>query len=119
MISDNCSSAYSNIAVLEIKALTVINSQPGDKAVCEGEDAFFEVKATGDNLFYQWQKNGTNLSDGGNIFGSGSSVLIIQNTTIADKGVYRCLVTGSCNYMLTSPANLNIILCRSCRCDNR
>ena len=86
----------------------VINSQPSDKTVCEGENTFFEVTATGDNLVYKWQKNGVDLNDAGNIFGSRSSILIIQNTTISDQGVYRCNVTGSCNNILTNPSNLTV-----------
>ena len=108
MVSDNCRSVNSGTAVLIIKKVTVVNTQPPNKTVCEGENSFFEVIATGENLLYQWQKNGINLIDAGNIFGSNSSVLIIQNTTIADQGVYRCNLTGDCNTVLTNPSNLTV-----------
>ena len=107
-ISDNCSSANSATALLTVKKTVTINTQPSDKMVCGGENSFFEVIATGENLSYQWQKDGVNLSDAGNIFGSATSVLIIQNATIANQGVYRCNVTGDCNAVLTNPSSLTV-----------
>ena len=108
-ISDNCSSEYSATAALTIRGLTTLTSQPVNKSICEGENAFFEVTAVGDNLLYQWEKDGVPVSDNGiTIFGSNSSVLTIQNTTISNQGVYRCLVTGSCNSVLSNPANLAV-----------
>jgi gliding motility-associated-like protein len=107
-ISDNCSSMNSATAVLTVKKVVVVFFAPSDKTVCEGENSFFEVNTTGDNLLYQWQKDGVNLSDAGNIFGSNSSILIIQNTTIANQGVYRCIITGYCNNIFTNPSSLSV-----------
>lgn len=108
LISDNCSSINSLAAVLTVRNVAVISSQPSDKTVCEDENTFIEVNATGDNLVYQWQKDGLNLTDAGNIFGSQSSILIIQNTTLADQGVYRCNVSSTCNSLLTNTSNLTV-----------
>ena len=107
-ITDNCSSANSSSAVLTIRKLAVINNQPSSETTCEGEDSYFEVTATGDNLVYRWQKGGIDLSDAGNIIGSGSSVLMIKNSTITDQGVYRCKISGTCNSVISIPVNLNV-----------
>lgn len=108
IVSDDCSSLNSNAAVLTVKKPVAVTSHPSGRTVCEGEITFFEVIATGDNLNYQWQKDGINLSDVGYISGSQSSVLMIQNTIIADMGVYRCNITGDCNTVLTNPSTLSV-----------
>jgi hypothetical protein len=55
--------------------------------VTSGYPAVLTVSASGPPpLVYQWQKNGTNLSNGGNISGSASNTLTIGVTSIADAG---------------------------------
>jgi hypothetical protein len=44
---------------------------------------------------YQWQRNGTALSNGGDISGATSPTLRIANAEAADEGSYRCVVTGA------------------------
>jgi hypothetical protein len=46
-------------------------------------------------LFYQWQQNGTNLSDGGNVSGSAARVLTLNNITSANGGTYSVIVSNS------------------------
>ena len=43
-------------------------------------------------LFYRWQRNGTPLSDGGNISGSATSALTLQSVSLADAGTYMATV---------------------------
>ncbi|HBH83939.1 MAG TPA: hypothetical protein DDY34_09050, partial [Bacteroidales bacterium] len=76
--------------------------------MCAGENAFFNVGASGYNLTYRWQKDGVNLTDVGNIAGSFTSTLVITNATTADAGVYRCYLDGECNDILTGTANLTV-----------
>ena len=40
-----------------------ITQHPESKSVATGADTTMSVGATGDNLLYQWQKDGINLSD--------------------------------------------------------
>ncbi|MGE5419753.1 MAG: immunoglobulin domain-containing protein, partial [Chloroflexota bacterium] len=109
-ITDDCNTVNSAAASLIVKEKVVIIQQPQNMTVCEGQNAFFEVRATGFNLHYQWQKDGVNLSDAGNISGSIQSVLVISNAVFADRGVYRCVVTGDCNNFLTNTASLTVNL---------
>jgi hypothetical protein len=51
--------------------------------------------AGGKPATYQWQLNSTNLSDGGRITGSQSSVLAITNLNFADSGNFQLFVTNS------------------------
>lgn len=109
-ISDNCSTDNSSVAVLTINSVTQITLQPSSLVLCENEEAHFEVVANGYNIVYKWQKDGANLIDGPNIFGSNESVLIINSSSGADEGNYRCNITGGCTDELTSPASLTVDL---------
>jgi len=108
LITNNCSKVNSSTAVLVVKEVVVIDNQSSDKTACEGENTYLEVIATGDNILYQWQKNGVEIHDSGNISGTGSSILIIENATVADQGVYRCMITNGCNSILSNTSNLDI-----------
>jgi hypothetical protein len=105
-IRDNCNSINSATSILTVRENVAITSQPQSLTICSGQNSYFNVGATGYNLNYKWQKDGTDLSDGGNITGSGTSTLVISNATIGDMGVYRCFLDGYCNDILTGAANL-------------
>lgn len=109
-VTDNCNTISTAAGTLTVKEKVVISQQPQNMTLCEGQNAFFEVRATGFNLGYQWQKDGVDISDGGNISGTTTSVLVINNVTFADRGVYRCHVTGDCNNILTNTASLTVNL---------
>jgi len=56
----------------------------------------FTVTAVGDPLLqYQWQKNNTNLTDGGNLSGSTTDSLTLTNITTADYGTYSVTITNA------------------------
>ena len=50
--------------------------------------------ATGTELSYQWQVNGVNLTDGGDISGSQSNILTFSSLTAADANTYTILVSN-------------------------
>jgi PKD repeat protein len=96
-------------ATLEILPITTLVSQPPSiLTTCENENIFFTVEVTGDSLVYAWEKDGTALSDGGNVFGSTSGILSLSSVTTADEGVYRCVITGSCGNIITDPSTLTV-----------
>ena len=56
-----------------------ISTQPANQTVVAGGNAAFNVTAGGaPPLVYQWRKNGTNISNGGNISGATTNVLTLQ-----------------------------------------
>ena len=65
--------------------------------------------AGGSPLAYQWQDNGNNLTDGGNISGSTTTNLIISSTAAADVGTYTVTVTNVAGSATSSNALLTII----------
>jgi uncharacterized repeat protein (TIGR03803 family) len=46
-------------------------------------------------LNFQWQRNGVDLADGGNISGSSSSALTINPVLLTNRGTYRLIVSNS------------------------
>jgi hypothetical protein len=83
----------------------VIVVPPASQIVTEGNSVTFTVSANGAApLAYQWQFNGTNLTDDAQITGSQSNVLILTSVTMDDTGTYQVLVTnisGSTNASAT------------------
>jgi hypothetical protein len=80
-----------------------ILSDPSPQTVCNGGVASFTVSASGTGLSYQWQKNGSNISDGGSISGSGTNTLTLILLTTGDSGAsFDCVVSGTCSPPATS-----------------
>jgi hypothetical protein len=93
-----------------------ITSQPSNTTNHWGERATFTVSATGaPPLWYQWQANGTNLSDSPHIAGSATNLLTLNAVTLADAGGYRVIITNDVGSvtsrvaMLTLTGGLSII----------
>ena len=57
---------------------------------------------------YAWQLNNTNLTDNGNIFGSGTASLTIGNVTALNAGVYTVVVSNALGTVTSSGAALNL-----------
>ena len=96
-------------AALSINAATAITAQPQPQSVGALGTANFSVTATGACLTYQWQKNGVNLTNGGNISGATSATLQITSVTSGDAGNYRCVVTGTCGAVTSNTAALTVV----------
>src|SRR5207302_1222759 len=87
-----------------------ITSQPANVAVLPGGNAVFSVAVFGaPNLLYGWQKNGTNLHDGGNLSGFATRILTLTNVSPADAGTYTASVTNSLGFTTSAGATLTIV----------
>ena len=78
------------------KKVEIAGDENTEKIVLEGEDASFEITATGEGeLSYQWYKNSENSSSGGTpISGATNPTYTIEDTTIDDNNTYYyCVVT--------------------------
>lgn len=89
-----------------------IATQPQSAALCPGNTATFSVTvtATGTELEYRWEKDGTPLNNGGRISGATSATLQITSITTADNGVYRCVVTNPRGSAFSNSAYLNTVV---------
>ena len=94
---------------LSVISPPTITTQPANQAVLDGATATFTVGATGGlPLYYQWQDNGTNLTDGGNISGSTTTNLTISNASSANVGTYSVIVSNLADVATSSNAFLSI-----------
>jgi hypothetical protein len=105
VVSGTCSPAVTSSAVtLTVNTPPAVTSQPSNQTICSGSSASFSVTATGAGLTYQWQKNGSNISDGGNISGATSATLTINPAGTGDAGSYNAVVSGTCSPEVSSSA---------------
>ena len=90
--------------------MLVIAAQPESQATITGATVRFFVGATSQHpISFQWQKNGTNLVDGGRISGATNSTLTIDHISDADTAVYRAVVTDVYSSVTTSNALLTAV----------
>lgn len=69
-----------------------IVSPPSNQTICEGEDVVFTAEAEGDQLYFQWLKNGVM------IVGEYSNTLTVSNLTYPnDYDAYQFLAYNICN----------------------
>ncbi len=109
IVSVGSSSVTSSPALLAVQSAPVITSQPASQTVVIGNTASFNVTVLGSApLSYQWQANGgsgyTNLTDGGQILGSGTNALTISNLSSNWALSYRVIVTNSVGSITSTPA---------------
>ena len=88
-----------------------IVSSPAEQQLPAGSNAIFAVSATGSApLLYHWQKDFTNLVNGGNIAGATSTNLIISNVSAADAALYSVVISNSVGSAQSSPVPLAILV---------
>lgn len=75
----------------------VISRQPSNVIACGGDYVMLHVQ-TEDTAYYQWQKNGQDIS------GANQSSLVFQNTGTEDQGNYTCMVSNSFGTTESNPA---------------
>jgi Immunoglobulin I-set domain len=92
-----------------------ISTAPANATVLVGSNVTMTVAASGTSLAYQWQKNGVNLSDGGNISGSASASLTLSNCQLSDESAYSVRISNisgsvaATNYLqVMNPSGLTV-----------
>jgi uncharacterized repeat protein (TIGR03803 family) len=87
-----------------------ITQQPRPQQAFAGDTAIFSVATFGSlPISYQWLKNGTSLSDGGDVFGSQSRTLTLSNVSIADAAMYSVVVSNTSGTVASTGARLEVI----------
>jgi hypothetical protein len=115
MVSNGAGTTNSSPAMLTINGPPVINAQPVSQTVSPGTLVSFSVSASGTApLGYQWQFNGTPLSDGGIISGSATAVLSLASAQTNNAGNYSVTVTNSIGATNSAVATLGISVPGSC-----
>jgi len=89
--SANCSPRRID-ATLLVRPATAVTQQPvGDTTVPAGGSYTLTVKASGENLKYQWYQDDTTL-----ITGAESNSYTINNVNITSDGHFKVVITGRC-----------------------
>ena len=79
-----------------------IETHPDSQTPCVGESAQLCVVATGTDLDYQWQKDGTDIP------GANSDCYAIPSVVCNDAGSYTCRVSNSCGSQTSNAATLTV-----------
>ena len=89
-------------------ALTVVLSPKSQTNYASSTATFTATAFSPELLNYQWQKNGTNLVDGGNLSGATNSTLTIASVSDADAASYSAVVSDAFGSVTTSNAVLTV-----------
>ncbi len=97
IITNMIGSVTSADAVLQVTASPpIITSQPANQTLQPGATATFTLTAIGTlPLSYQWQVDGANLTDGGNVSGSTTGTLTLSNVIEPSSGTYSVIVSNT------------------------
>jgi hypothetical protein len=89
--------------------LPTILSQPVPVVVATNGYGQFAVTATGDNLKYQWYRNGAAITNGGDLAGATTPTLAIspaqQSDVFSGANGYYCIITGAGNLSTNTVTN--------------
>ena len=85
-----------------------ITQHPKDRTAVTGMKITFCVEAKGDDLTFQWQKDGKDLDDDHRICDTDTNTLSIQSVQKSDKGCYRCLVKNDVGSKRSSESELSV-----------
>ena len=95
--------------VFRLAVMPVITAQPQSQTQSAGATVTFLVSAISlTPMGYQWQKNGTNLVNGGNISGATTSTLTIPNISDSDAASYSVILSNSYGSATSSDAVLTV-----------
>ncbi len=94
-----------SVAVLTVFGPPVINGQPANQTVNQGQDATFNVSAIGNPpLSYQWRFNTTPIG------GANSSSYTVHGATNGNTGSYTVVVSNGSGNTTSSTATLTVII---------
>lgn len=94
-----------NVGIYSIVTIDppTLAEQPQSATRLAGAVAEFKVKANGQDLAYQWQKDGTDLA------GATNATLTLGAVKKSDAGSYRCVVKNSAGSVTSNAATLAIL----------
>lgn len=85
-----------------------ITANPQQTVGPAGGTVTLSVTASGNNLTYQWRKNGVNLPNGGHVAGATTPVLTINSLDASDEGFYSCAVFNPAGSVVSKNASVKI-----------
>ena len=107
-ITNTTGSTTSQAAGLTVNVPPVITTQPQSQLVVPENNVTLTVSASGTGLAYQWYFNGSTLTDGGNISGSQTATLTLDDVLQPQAGTYYVVVSGGCGSTTSTNAILTM-----------
>src|SRR5262249_42031991 len=95
-------------STLTVVHLPTITTNPVSLVASNGSTVGFHVGASGVSLNYQWKKNGTSLTNGGDFSGVTTADLSIHVTSQSDEAVYSATVSNPAGSVTSSGAALKL-----------
>lgn len=112
--TNGCGTVSSNLAYVSVKMPPVVETQPHETEVCEGEPFSLDTKVTGyQPITYTWQKdNGdgaafTNITMTG-MEGVNASVLSAATANEVHEHYYFCIASNECGSVHTDTVFVNV-----------
>ena len=88
----------------------MITLQPNSQTISSSSTVVFQVLGTGlPAPTYQWNLNGTALSNGAGVSGATGPTLVISGATAANAGTYSCTVSNATAALLSADATLAVV----------
>ena len=110
VLTNAAGNVTSIVAALTVIVPPAITNQPASRTNNQGTTATFIVKHSGSPSVYQWRKGGTNLADGGNIFGATTSTLTLSNVTTLDVAGYDVTIANFASNVTSAVAQLTVMV---------
>lgn len=95
--------SISNTALLGMLRPAAITGQPTDKSGVVGSTIELSVTASGDDLLYQWKKNGASLQ------GETAAKLTLVGVQTSASGSYTVEVRNACTTLTSAPAQVTVL----------
>jgi len=96
-------------AAITVLQVPTFSAQSGSVVAATNSTVQFTVTSGNLNIGYLWYRNGSPLSDGGNVSGSATSVLTLSPVLAANAATtangYYCIITNTCGYQAISSTN--------------
>jgi pectin methylesterase-like acyl-CoA thioesterase len=92
-----------NISDNPVPPPPAITMQPAGAKVTLGNVATFSVAATGDNILYQWFRNGAAIPN------ANAAQLVIPNAQVTDSASYYVVISNSSGSVSSAPATLLVV----------
>jgi len=86
-----------------------ITTQPSSQSAFLGATVRISVACYGSpQLKFYWQKDGNNLSDGGNVSGTTTHALLLQNVSPTNAGNYWVTISNALGFVTSTTATLQV-----------
>ncbi|MBL8876933.1 MAG: immunoglobulin domain-containing protein [Phycisphaerae bacterium] len=97
----------------ELASRIPITQQPTSVVTNFGQNAVFNVVATGTGLGYQWRRNGVPVLNDARISGATAATLQISQVGLQDEGSYDVIISSVCGQEISQQATLSVASCPS------